>query len=125
MSENKANVQPENISNTETLSATEKSVTAREIFDKIVELQSLLTRNVYASLHSFAGSVSSICEDSEDGEERTESKGRTESEGRTQQIAEVSKVYLAREATYSRILAFYERMYNDVSAAEKGNHQNR
>ena len=102
MSENKA-VQTESIST----AAVEKPLTPREIFDKIVELQKQLTRIPYISLSAFAGAISSICEENEDNDDRTN------------QIVEVSNVYSAREHNYSMILAFYEKAYNEAIAAEK------
>jgi len=107
MSENKATVQNENIPTTDTFAKATKPLTSREIFDKIVELQNQLTRSPYISLSAFAGAISSICEENEDNDDRTN------------QIVEVSNVYSAREHNYSMILAFYEKAYNEAIAAEK------
>ena len=82
-------------------------------------MQNQLTRIGYANLDSFAGSISSICDESDECDENDESETRSESEGRTQQIAEISKVYLARENTFYRMLTIYERMYSDIIATEK------
>lgn len=78
-----------------------KPLTAREIFEKIVELQKQLTENSYNSLHRLDDSISSICED--------------ENEERFEQISEVCSVFKMRETTLIKMLELYEKMYNDLN----------
>ena len=112
MSENKATIQNENIPNAEAFTTTEKPLTAREIFDNITELQNQMTKNPYNAMSSLEGSIDSVC-------------GTDESEDKGTQIQEVCNVFLKREQTFYRMLALYEKMYNDVTAGEKAKRQKR
>ena len=103
MSEN-TTVQTESIPNIE-ITAIEKPLTAREVFDNITELQKQMTQNPYHAMSSLEGSVDSIC-------------GADESEDKCKQIEEVCNVFLMRERTFSEMLALYRKMYEDLSAAE-------
>lgn len=82
---------------------TEKPLTAKEIFEKIAELQKQLTESSYHSLHRLSDSVINICEGED--EEKVES------------ITEVCNVFELRETTLMKILEFYEKMYEDLRPA--------
>ena len=82
-----------------------KPLTAREVFEKIAELQKQLTESPYHSLHRLDDSITSICE-SEDNEEIGE------------QIGEVCNVFALREDTFRKMLGIYEKMYSDLNVIE-------
>ncbi len=104
MSENKAINQTTNIPNIELPVYVDKALTAREIFEKIAELQKQLTESSYHSLHRLDDSISSICTD--------------ENEEKSEQIGEVCSVFKMRETTLIKMLELYEKMYNDLSPLE-------
>lgn len=83
--------------------AENRPLTAREIFEKIAELQEQLTKNSYHSLHRLDDSVASIC-------------GAEENEGKNEQISEVCGVFKMREDTLANMLSLYEKMYNDLNS---------
>ena len=82
----------------------DRPLTAREIFEKIVELQKQLTESSYHSLHRLDDSISSICAD--------------ENEEKSQQVAEVCSVFKMRETTLLKMLELYEKMYDDLKSFE-------
>ncbi len=100
MSENKSTNQTKNIPNVEPSVNVDNALTAREIFERIAELQKQLTESSYHSLHRLADSISSVCEN--------------ESEEKLDQIVEVCNVFMMRETTFQKMLEFYEKMYNDL-----------
>ncbi|MBQ6702228.1 MAG: hypothetical protein IJN17_04665 [Clostridia bacterium] len=83
--------------------AENRPLTAREIFEKIAELQEQLTKNSYHSLHRLDDSVASIC-------------GAEENEGKNEQVSEVCGVFKMREDTLANMLSLYEKMYNDLNS---------
>lgn len=91
-----------NTTDTEMSASTERALTAREIFDKISDLQKQLTENSYHSLHRLDDSITSICD--------------IESEDKDAQVAEICSVFKMRETTLLRILEIYERMYDDLTS---------
>ena len=106
MSENIKNKATENKENTQTVVETsintDNQLTAREIFEKIVELQKQLTESSYHSLHRLTDAISAICESTEESEEQSE------------QISEVCATFNAREETFTKMLKLYEKMYDDL-----------
>jgi len=82
-----------------------KPLTAREVFEKIAELQKQLTESSYHSLHRLDDSITSICEN-----EESEEKG--------EQIGEVCNVFALREDTFRKMLGIYEKMYSDLNVIE-------
>ena len=104
MSENKTNKQTASVPTVEIPANDDRPLTAREIFDKIAELQKQLTENSYYSLHRLDDSISSICGD--------------ENEGKSGQVGEVCSVFKMREATLTKMLTLYEKMYNDLNILE-------
>ena len=82
----------------------DRLLTVREIFEKIVELQKQLTESSYHSLHRLDDSISSICAD--------------ENEEKSQQITEVCSVFKMRETTLLKMLELYEKMYDDLKSSE-------
>ena len=108
MSENKSTKQTTNIQNIEASGATtttDAPLTAREIFEKIAELQKQLTESSYNALYRLGESVSSICE--EDNDEKAS------------QVLEVCNVFKMRENTFTMMLELYQKMYNDLNILEK------
>ena len=106
MSENKSTKQTTDISNIETPAAdTYAPLTEREIFEKIASLQKQLTESSYHSLHRLDDSISSICDE--------------ENEGKRDQILELCNVFKMRENSFLKMLELYEKMYNDLNASEK------
>ena len=104
MSENKSTT-PNNTFNTQISVKTDIPLTAREIFEKISELQKQLTENSYHSLHRLDDSVSAIC--------------NSENEDISEQIGEVCSVFKMRETTLIKMLELYEKMYDDLKPCEK------
>ena len=105
MSENKSTEQVISTPSVEISVNDSKPLTAREVFEKIAELQKQLTESSYHSLHRLDDSITSICE-SEDNETIGD------------QISEVCTVYQLREGTFVKMLAFYEKMYSDLNVIE-------
>lgn len=87
----------------------ENKLTAREIFEKIAELQKQITGNSNMSLHSLGDAISSAFED-EDGND-----GNRDFE----QIAEICDVFKTRELHLLKLLELYEKMYDDVQKNER------
>ncbi len=86
----------------ETIPEAPKSLTSREIFEKISELQEQLTKNSYHSLHRLDDSVTQVC-------------GAEENVEKSEQITEICSVFKMREATLLKMLELYERMYTDLN----------
>ncbi len=84
---------------------TNNALTIREIFEQITILQKQLTENSQTSLHRLGDALSTF-----EGEEN---------ESGYEQAVSVCDVFREREATISRMLAFYERMYDDIVNPEK------
>ena len=83
---------------------TNNALTIREIFEQITILQKQLTENSQTSLHRLGDALSTF-----EGEEN---------ESGYEQVEAVCDVFREREATISQMLAFYERMYDDIVNAE-------
>ncbi len=79
-----------------------QSVAAKDIFDKIVELQKQITENSYYSLHRLDDCITSLYD-----REGVSATG--------EEIEEVCSVFKEREKTLMKMLEMYERMYNDLS----------
>ena len=102
MSENKSTNQTANvetIANVETTVNEVNPLTAREVFEKIAELQGRLQDPSYSFVR-LDESITAIC----DGE----------NEDKASQVSEVCGVYQMRETTLLKMLDFYERMYSDL-----------
>lgn len=85
----------------------ENKLTAKEIFEKITELQKQLAEDSNHSLQRLEDSISSICCSSDDDGEKSE------------QVIEVCKVFRLREATLTKMLELYETMYHDLDTETK------
>ena len=101
LEENKMEDNKQNVKNTEN-----NTLTAREIFEKIAELQKQLTENSNMSLQRLGDAISNAFENDE-GERDYE------------QIAEICDVFKARERNLLKLLEMYEKMYNDVQKNER------
>lgn len=77
-----------------------QSLTEREIFLQIAQLQKQLTENSQSSLHRLSDAISSLLDDG--------------NLTLPDHVAEVCNVFAAREATFSEMLAFYRKLYDDV-----------
>lgn len=77
-----------------------KNPTLKEIFLQITELQRQLTENSQTSLHRLSDAITSL--------------GEEEAEERYEQVTEICAVFARREDTLRRILAFYEKLYDDL-----------
>ena len=91
----------QNVKNTEN-----NTLTAREIFEKIAELQKQLTENSNMSLHRLGDAISSAFENDE-GERDYE------------QIAEICDVFKTRELNLLKMLELYEKMYDDTQTKKQ------
>ena len=87
----------------ENINAEAKTLTAKDIFDRISELQRQITENSNYSLHRLGDCFSDIY----NGEEAIERDKQKE-------IAEVCRVFTEREKTLVKMLEIYERMYDDL-----------
>ena len=83
--------------------AENKPLTAREIFDRISELQKQLAESANHSLFRLDDMLTSICSASDDVENK-------------EQVAEVCSVFKMRENTLTNMLSLYEKMYNDLNS---------
>lgn len=77
-----------------------QSLTEREIFLQIAQLQKQLTEDVMSSLHHLSDAISSLLDDG--------------NLTLPEHVAEVCNVFAAREATFSEMLAFYRKLYDDI-----------
>ncbi len=91
----------ENIVQTE-----QEELTAKDIFDKIAALQKQMTESSFHSLHRLGEAISSIGEDEEN-------------EHKAEHVDQICKVFIQRELTWQKMLALYEKMYDDLIAYEK------
>ncbi len=79
-------------------------LTAKEIFDQIVNLQRQMMESSYNALYRLTDATNDICGD-----------GCFESdESRCDAINSVSTAFYMREETYKQMLNFYQQMYNDL-----------
>ena len=101
LEENKMEDNKQNVKNTEN-----NTLTAREIFEKIAELQKQLTENSNMSLHRLGDAISSAFENDE-GERDYE------------QIAEICDVFKTRELNLLKMLELYEKMYDDTQTKKQ------
>lgn len=86
-----------------------KTLAAKEVFDQIVALQAQLAdENSNHSLHRMADSLASVFEG--DSEMSGEDKAGA--------VQSITTVYLERENTLRKMLAFYEKIYDDTATAE-------
>lgn len=77
-----------------------QNLTEREIFLQIAQLQKQLTEDVMSSLHHLSDAISSLLDDG--------------NLTLPEHVAEVCNVFAAREATFSEMLAFYRKLYDDI-----------
>ena len=77
-----------------------QNLTEREIFLQIAQLQKQLTEDVMSSLHHLSNAISSLLDDG--------------NLTLPEHVAEVCNVFAAREATFSEMLAFYRKLYDDI-----------
>jgi len=87
----------------ENINTESKILTAKDIFDKISELQRQITENSNYSLHRLGDCFSDIY-DGEDNSERDKQK----------EISEICRVFTEREKTLVKMLKIYEKMYDDL-----------
>lgn len=85
----------------------ENKLTAREIFEKITELQKQLAEDSNYSLQGLGDYISSICYSSDDDG------------GKSEQVTEICNVFRSREITLMHMLEFYETMYHDLNSETK------
>ena len=91
----------------ENINAESKALTAKDIFDRISELQRQITENSNYSLHRLGDCFSDIY----NGEEKNERDKQKE-------IAEICRVFTEREKTLVKMLEIYEKMYEDLCASD-------
>ena len=91
----------ENIVHTE-----QEELTTRDIFEKIAQLQKQMAESSFHSLHRLGEAISSISEDEEN-------------EHKADHVDQICKVFIQRELTWQKMLALYEKMYDDAIAYEK------
>lgn len=77
-----------------------QSLTEREIFLQIAQLQKQLTEDIQSSLHHLSDAISSLLDDG--------------NLTLPEHVVEVCNVFSAREATFSEMLAFYRKLYDDI-----------
>ena len=77
-----------------------QNLTEREIFLQIAQLQKQLTEDVMSSLHHLSDAISSLLDDG--------------NLTLPEHVAEVCNVFAAREATFSEMLAFYRKLYDNI-----------
>ena len=77
-----------------------QNLTEREIFLQIAQLQKQLTEDIQSSLHHLSNAISSLLDDG--------------NLTLPEHVAEVCNVFAAREATFSEMLAFYRKLYDDI-----------
>ena len=80
------------------------TVTVKEIFDQIVALQMDMTGNPESQLYHMNDALRAVF---------GEDAGCLASEDYEGVVARVCEPFALREATYQRLLALYEKMYND------------
>ena len=84
-------------------------LTAKEIFDQIVNLQQQMMESSYNALYRLTDATYAICGD-----------GCFESdESRCDAINSISTAFYMREETYKQMLNFYQQMYNDLRGDQK------
>lgn len=84
----------------------QEALTAKDIFEKIAELQKQMSESSNFSVYGLAEAISSLSVD-DDTDQRTE------------QIELITSVYIQREFTFRQMLSLYEKMYNDLILVEK------
>ena len=98
--------------------ATEKNtsaLTAKEIFDQIVNLQQQMMESSYNALYRLTDATNAICGD-----------GCFESdESRCDAINSISTAFYMREETYKQMLNFYQQMYSDLKPHNEVKHAER
>ena len=112
MSDNKNIEANEAAETTEIAEVTENTATKYTIdyvLEQISKLQQQITESSYYSLHRLSDAVYSIYEN------ETESDGSDESEeSRNSSVSCVCEIFRYREVTLQKMLAFYEKMYDDL-----------
>ena len=83
----------------------QEAFTAKDIFEKIAELQKQMSESSNFSVHGLAEAISSLSVD-DDTDQRTE------------QIELITSVYIQREFTFRQMLSLYEKMYSDLIMLE-------
>ena len=90
-------------------------LTAKEIFDQIVNLQHQMMESSYNALYRLTDATNGICGD-----------GCLESdESRCDAINSVSTAFYMREETYKQMLNFYQQMYSDLKPHNEVKHAER
>ena len=82
-----------------------KTLTAKEVFEQIVKLQTQLAENSNHSLHRMGDAFESAF-----NYEQDEFSGDKKAEA----IGQITSVFVQREQTLQKMLALYERIYNDL-----------
>ena len=82
------------------------TLTVKDIFEKVAELQKHMSESSFHSLHRLGEAISSIGED-EDVEDKAEP------------VEHICNVFIQRELTWQKMLSLYEKMYNDLILVEK------
>ena len=86
------------------------------VLEQIAKLQQQITESSYYSLHRLSDAVYSIYGND------SESDGSDESEeSRNDSVSCVCEIFRYREETLKQMLAFYEKMYDDLKPASKAN----
>ena len=80
------------------------TLTAKEVFDQITELQKQLFENNFNSLSIMGNSLGDLFES------ETEMSG----EEKLNAIEEITSVFVLRENTLQKMLTLYEKIYDDV-----------
>ena len=86
-----------------------KTLTAKEVFEQIVKLQTQLAENSNHSLHRMGDAFESAF-----NYEQDEFSGDKKAEA----IGQITSVFVQREQTLQKMLALYERIYDDIMKAE-------
>ena len=90
-------------------------LTAKEIFDQIVNLQRQMMDSSYNALYRLTEAINGICND--DCFESDES--------RCDAINSVSTAFYMREETYKQMLNFYQQTYSDLKPRNEVKHAER
>ena len=82
------------------------TLTVKDIFEKVAELQKHTSESSFHSLHRLGEAISSMGDD-EDIEDKAEL------------VEHICNVFIQRELTWQKMLSLYEKMYNDLISVEK------
>lgn len=86
-----------------------KTLTAKEVFEQIVKLQTQLAENSNHSLHRMGDAFESAF---------NYEQGEFSGEEKAEAIGQITSVFAQRELTLQTMLSLYERIYNDLANDE-------